>query len=156
MKESITIRDLRTSDVEAVSELGIRSKASWGYTDEEMSVFARELTISPSSVANYFDARVAMEGNALVGYYTLKKHQDGMVELEHLFVCPNRFREGIGRALLNEALLFAGKEGITSLTLIADPNSAGFYLKHGARHVGEHQSSISGRSIPVFEMLTNT
>ena len=138
-----------------MSELGIRSKASWGYGPEEMAIFARELTFNGDDILSRADAAVATVGGEVVGYFTLRAHPNGVTELEHLFVHPDRFHQGIGKALLRAALRAAKDKDIDTITIIADPNSTGFYLKHGAVVVGEHKSSIKGRTIPVLSMPTD-
>ena len=44
----------------------------------------------------------------------------------------------------------ARRHGAKTLSLIADPNAQGFDEKFGARVVGQHQSSIPGRTIPMM------
>ena len=155
MHTAIQLRHILPADAAAVSELGIRSKASWGYGPEEMAIFARELTFSGEDIPSRTDAAVAMVDGEVVGYFTLRAHPNGVTELEHLFVHPDWFHQGIGKALLQAALRAARDRGIDTITIIADPNSTGFYLKHGAVVVGEHTSSIKGRTIPVLSMPTD-
>ena len=150
VQESVELRAMTYDDLEDVSRLGIVSKSSWGYADESMRVFAQELTLNHQSLDELLDAQVACEQGRLVGYFTLRDY-NGTVELEHLFVTPERFRAGVGTKLLMAALESASLRDAQTLRVIADPNSAGFYEKHGAIHVGDHQSSIAGRLIPVYE-----
>ena len=49
----------------------------------------------------------------------------------------------------------AARRGVAKLTIIADPNSTGFYEKFGAKRIGEYQSSIPARLIPIYEIATN-
>lgn len=143
-------------DLAIVSQLGIESKRSWGYDADQMSVFAKELTLSPESLSGLLVAEVACLAGEIVGYSTIRRHPDGIVELEHLFVAPERFHQGIGRTLFFSAKDQAALRGIARLTIIADPNSAGFYEKLGAIKSGDHQSSIPGRVIPIYEAATGT
>ena len=143
------LRKMGGDDLGAVSALGIRSKASWGYAAAEMEVFERELTLTDESLEELLDARVAVDG-AVVGYFTLRLHPDGRLELEHLFVDPECFGRGIGIRLFGAALRSAADRGFGRVTIISDPNATEFYTKLGAQIVGEHESSISGRTIPVL------
>ena len=117
-----------------------------------MDVFSKELTLSEPDLRSLADAQVALEADQIVGYLTMRLHGNGVVELEHLFVEPEKFDHGIGTRLLDAALASAKKSGATELTVFADPNSSGFYLKHGAEIVGEHKSSIAGREIPMMRI----
>jgi ribosomal protein S18 acetylase RimI-like enzyme len=152
----MTSRPMTPGDLATVSQLGIASKRSWGYDPQQMSVFANELTLSPDAFAGLFVAEVACLGREIVGYYTIRQHADGIVELEHLFVAPERFHQGIGRMLFRNAINQAAVRGVAKLTIIADPNSAGFYERLGAKKTGDHQSSIPGRIIPIYEVATGT
>lgn len=143
-------------DLPVVSQLGIESKRSWGYDTDQMSVFAAELRLSEKAWRDLLIAEVACIGNAIVGYYTVRQHPDGIVELEHLFITPERFHQGIGRRLFRSAMSQAALRGVAKLTIIADPNSAGFYEKLGAKKTGDHQSSIPGRVIPIYEISTSS
>jgi predicted N-acetyltransferase YhbS len=150
----IISRPMALDDLATVSQLGIASKQSWGYDTNQMRVFADELTLSPNAFRGLLAAEVACRGGEIVGYYTLRRHADGSAELEHLFVAPERFHQGIGRALFSSAIKQASSRGVATLTIIADPNSAGFYERLGAKKAGDHQSSIPGRVIPIFEVPT--
>ena len=149
------IRKMREGDLDAATSLGIRSKASWEYDAGAMAVFAGELTLVSSDLDRFLDAEVAIDAEeALVGFFTLVAGDDGAVELEHLFVDPDHFGEGIGSLLLERALQQGRRHGAESVIILSDPQAADFYLRKGARVVDQHQSSIPGRSIPVLEMAT--
>lgn len=152
LEPEVSTKAIRADDLATVSALGIASKASWGYSAEEMAVFEPELTLSEATLAELLAAEVALVAGEIVGYYTLREHGDGAVELEHLFVAEGMFHRGIGSALLRSALGRARAHGVTRLMIIADPNSAGFYERHGATKIGDHRSSIPGRSIPIYEL----
>jgi predicted N-acetyltransferase YhbS len=76
-----------------------------------------------------------------------------MLELGHLFVEPQWFGRGIGRALVRDASDRATAAGYRSIVIQGDPNAARFYERLGAVQVGVRaSSSIAGRSLPVFEL----
>ena len=154
MSSEMQIRKMLPSDTKAASELGIRSKASWGYSGEQMDIFSQELALDEEIVSALLDAQVAVLGDEIVGYYTLVSRPDAETEIEHLFVDPCYFHRGIGSFLLSSARESARAKGINRLTIVADPNSTAFYLKQGAVVTGEHASSIKGRTIPVLSIST--
>ena len=153
-EDSTTLRPMTPGDLAAVSQLGIASKGSWGYDADQMRVFAKELTLSPEAFDGLLVAEVACRGEEIVGYYTIRQHADGITELEHLFVAPEWFHRGIGGTLYGSALQQAAAHGFAKLTIIADPHSAGFYEKLGAKKTGDHQSGIPNRIIPIYEVVT--
>lgn len=56
-------------------------------------------------------------------------------KIDGLYVHPNFFRRGIGRALLNYIELYAIKKGIDSLYLYSTKDSVEFYFKCGYKPV---------------------
>ncbi len=146
---------MNLDDLPEISALGIRSKASWGYDAGMMEVFAAELTLEEADFAALSDAAIATINGDIAGYYTLMNPQgdSSSAELEHLFVDPRYHRQGIGKTLLYAAMEAAKTSGATRLRIISDPFAVGFYLKHGAKLVGEHHSlDIPGRKIPIVEI----
>ena len=147
------LRDITRDDLPAISALGIRSKASWGYPEEMMRVFREELTINEAEFDSLLVAKLAERDGATAGYFSLKAKPGNGIELEHLFVEPEQFEKGVGTRLLAEAVSCAVKLGHRELTLIADPFAESFYTKHGAEVIGQHASTdIPGRFIPIMRM----
>lgn len=124
---------MQVADLAAVSALGIAAKATWGYDESAMKIFAEELTLTTSLFAMLTEAWVAIEDDIIVGYATLIARSPSKVELEHLFVAPDRFREGIGSELFQRALSGARARGFQELMLISDPHATEFYRQRGAR-----------------------
>ena len=146
------IRKARPEEAESLSRLAIRSKAYWGYTEEELMAFRKELTVEAAALVKD-RAHVAEHEGTIVGFYTLADLPESKIELGHLFVDPSGLRQGYGAALLDHACSTARAEGFPSLEIQSDPNAAGFYRAHGARFLRDDPSSIPGRMLPVFEML---
>jgi len=144
-----TIRPAVPEEAEWISALALRSKAHWGYSPEQMSVFSRELTLSPTDIAAR-RAHVLEENGRIVGFYTLATRAEGDAELEHLFVEPSGLRRGSGAALFRHACAVAREAGFHRLVIQSDPNAAGFYVSVGARLERHIPSSIPGRELPFF------
>jgi hypothetical protein len=63
-------------------------------------------------------------------------------------------RHGIGRALFAHVIAVARLRGARHLTILADPNAAGFYEASGAVAIGDAPSdAIPGRRLPLYDML---
>lgn len=151
-RHSISIRDLQSAEIGAISALAIRSKASWGYDAEMMRVFVDELTLTEKSFAGFLAAKIAVKDAIPVGYCSLVRRSHTQIELEHLFVDPKHFGQGIGTRLFHEACEIARRHGAQELTLIADPFASGFYERLGANETGRHQSPFPGRLIPIMSI----
>ena len=140
----LVIRVARADEAAALTELAMRSKAYWGY---EASFLARcraalevktaALSAQPHFVAERFGRRL--------GFYGFEPLPDG-VALDYLFVEPDCVGQGIGRALWQHALALAADLGHAALTVVADPNAAGFYRRMGAEPAGGPPTSSPAAS----------
>lgn len=145
-------RPARVEECELLSDLAFRSKAVWGYPPDFMERCRAELTISPD-VLDHDLVEVMELGGDVVGFYSLERESDEVVELGHLFVDPGLVRRGHGRRLLERAARTALDLGFHTLRIQGDPNAEPFYQRMGARKVGTQPSaSIPGRVLPLFEL----
>ena len=135
-----------------MSELAFRSKAVWGYPPDFMQRCRAELTIRAEHLDH--DALEVMElGGKVVGFYSLERVSEEVVELGHLFIDSGLVRRGHGRRLLERAARTAFDLGFGVLRIQGDPNAEPFYQSMGARKVGTQPSaSIPGRELPLFEL----
>jgi GNAT superfamily N-acetyltransferase len=94
---------------------------------------------------------VAEADGELVGVSRLTgPDAEGVGEADMLFIAPERIGTGVGHALFARLRADALAYGCTALRIEADPNAVGFYVREGARWVGEVPSaSIGGRALPL-------
>lgn len=145
----MTLRKVTPEDLETLTDLGIRSKASWGYTKEQMSVFREELMWTQDLLSSR-RVYLAYDKGAIRGYYSLKPANRTTVELEHLFVDPEYFGQGVGTRLFQHAGHTAAQFGYRRMTILSDPNAAEFYDRMHCKRVDDTPSSIAGRCIPTY------
>ena len=147
------IRRAEALEAPRLSELALRSKAHWGYSDDFMRACTDELTYTPEEVASG-RFHVLEDDGELCGFYALVKISPTALELEAMFVEPEQIGRGYGRALMEHALAEArGTEHIERLVIQADPNASRFYEGAGGRLIGERPSdSIRGRMLPLYEI----
>ena len=154
-----TMREAYPDESEFLSQLALRSKAYWGYSNEFLEFCREELTVEASRLRDdSYQCFVAEKSNVIIGFYTLSFVSDDACELEALFVEPEHIGQGVGRMLLTHATRLLSRRGVRRLTIQGDPNATRFYLAAGALPIGERESgSIPGRFLPVFEIdLTNS
>ena len=154
MASSPCVRLARIEEAAALSELCIRSKAVWGYDEVFMALARIVLEVRPEQVAAG-DVWVATGADGEVaGMVALApSEQPNTLDLDKLFVEPQRIRNGVGRALMAHAIDEAQRRGAKRLTVLADPYAAGFYERNGTRRIGEAPSdAIPGRSVPLYEI----
>ena len=149
---ALQLRPARAEDCRALSELGMRSKAYWGYPPDFMAACREELRVRPDSLeAPGWRYVVARSGKQLVGYYALVRLDDSRVELDALFLEPACIGIGFGRRLFAAACADAAAMPADTLLIQADPHALRFYEAAGATKVGERESgSVPGRMLPVL------
>jgi GNAT superfamily N-acetyltransferase len=146
----VIVRPARPEEAAELSELAVRSKAVWGYDDAFLERCRDELTLRPPDIA--VRRTQVVEDGALLGFVTVCGEPPAG-ELDALYVAPGAIGRGVGRALLDAATTLARAEGFRSLRIHSDPHAEAFYLRHGARRVGEVASgSIPGRVLPLLRL----
>ena len=145
------VRAARPAEAAAISALALRSKAHWGYDDAFLAACRAELTLRPEQCDGVHTV-VAERDGRLLGFHRLAG-EPPVAELADLFVDPDAIGQGVGAALLADAVGRARALGISRLLIDADPNAEGFYARMGARRIGSVASgSIPGRELPRLEL----
>lgn len=149
----VGLRPGRAGDAAELSDLALRSKGHWGYDADFLQVCRKELTLSPEEATQ---AVVAEVWGVIAGFHLLTTDlllPSGTGELAMLFVDPDRIGSGLGSVLLADARAAAAGRGWSAVRIESDPGAERFYLRHGARRVGEVVSgSIPGRALPLLEL----
>lgn len=147
MTDQLDLRCPRLEELEALSELVLRSKAWWGYDAAFMAACREELTLTAEDLRND-PLMIAIQGEEYAGVAQLS-FESPDCHLEKLFVDPGHMGRGIGIRLYDWALTTARANDATSLLIDADPGAAPFYQRMGARLAGTVPSgSIVGRRLP--------
>ncbi|WP_340199413.1 GNAT family N-acetyltransferase [Ascidiimonas sp. W6] len=138
-----------SEDAKTLTELTMLSKGHWGYTLAQLKEWADELTITEHYLKKFKVHKLIEEGE-IVGYYSWAGRPP-LALLDNLFIHPDHLSKGYGRILLEDFLLRVKAAGFEKVKLDADPNAADFYTKFGFVKVGQLESSIPGRFLPVME-----
>lgn len=126
----------RPEDAEALSRIAFAAKRHWGYPERWMEIWREALTVTPQFVRRN-EVYVTVVYGEPAGFYALVGEGEE-VELEHLWVLPERIGTGIGRALFEHAVGRAVALGAGTLKIEADPHAEAFYRRMGARRVREN------------------
>ncbi|TQV79945.1 GNAT family N-acetyltransferase [Denitrobaculum tricleocarpae] len=159
MPRNITLRLAKTEDCPALSRLALSSKAHWGYDDAFIKACVPALTVTPDLLAAHhvvIAERASDDGSDKepppLGFYALSKARPE-AEVECCFVDPAAIGSGVGGVLWRDMEAFARNEGVTGLSLVADPNAVGFYRHMGMEEAGFTPSNVFGpdRPLPVLK-----
>ena len=151
MNSPLLIRPALPNESDILTDLALRSKASWGYSREMMSVFEADLEILPGNLNDeLLWYRVGVIEWQIIGFYVLEQLQN-TIQLSALFVDPKFKRQGYGAALLKHAKQSARESGAQSIETLSDPHAKSFYTKAGGVEIGEKESeSVPGRFLPLI------
>jgi GNAT superfamily N-acetyltransferase len=137
----IQLRPAAAEDASALTDIAFMAKRVWGYPEAVIEHWRPQLTVSGALIGRQPTCVATFEGKA-AGFYSVAPGELYWV-LDHLWVLPGLMGRGIGRQLLEHALgrvLAAGSKG---LDIDSDPNAENFYLRCGARRVGEIPAPIA-------------
>lgn len=148
-RNGMTFRKAAPDEASALTDLALRSKRSWGYSDEFMKKVMPDMIVHRKFLEEEHGI-VAEEGGSVLGYAIVRVDGDEAF-LRDLFVEPAYQRKGAGRALFEECKRIARAAGAVRIRLYGDPNAAPFYERLGMRKIGDEPSIVGGgRTTPVM------
>lgn len=148
----IIIRKAKPQDAEKMTQIAMRSKAHWGYSDELLSLWKEDLKVTPEFLKSAIGYVVECD-DVMIGYWVREAIQADQLTQGFLFIEPEFIGSGCGRLLFDALKNGMQERGIHSFTFEADPNAAGFYLKMGGVKIGEKESKVvKGRKLPIIKI----
>ena len=149
----LEIRASHEADAGDLTEVRIKSKGYWGYSNETLASWGPAMQITPEYIRNNLVRSIYSEG-LLVGFYAIKRGDEDV--LDHLWLLPQAIGKGVGRAAMSHAVQCAKQCGIKSLLIVSDADAEGFYLHLGARKTGEIFSPVQNRMLPLLALAVAT
>jgi GNAT superfamily N-acetyltransferase len=80
--------------------------------------------------------RVAESGDKTLGFAAVLPRDPQTCDLDALFVEPDYWKRGIGRALMEDAFVLARAAGAEAMEVLANPHADGFYARLGFVRIG--------------------
>lgn len=155
------IREAKIHEAQILTKISFGSKGYWKYPKEFFEIWSDELTIRPDYIKNN-DVFVFEDDGKVVGYYSIVEVKNDVeisgitvskgFWLEHMFIEPQSIGKGIGTLMFEHMRRKCASRGIYELSILADPNSRGFYEKMGCKYKAEYPSTIKNRSTPYFQL----
>jgi len=131
--ETLTLRLARAEEREELEELQRRASIELPDYREQLMAFPDAIHLPPAQIANG-QVIVAEMGGEIAGFAAVVGG-----ELDGLFVEPDLWGLGIGRALVDVAAHEARRRGL-SLTVTANPSARRYYESCGFTLEGETQT----------------
>ncbi|WP_445430987.1 GNAT family N-acetyltransferase [Chryseobacterium indoltheticum] len=147
----IEITKANTHDYRVLTDITKKSKAYWGYSDEQMKKWSDLLTITEEYIQNNEVYKLIIN-QSIVAYYSYFEIEKDSVRLDNLFVSPENIGKGYGKLLMNDFILKIKKSEAQRIILDADPNAQKFYENFGFVKIGEIETSIKDRFLPIMEL----
>lgn len=150
----MTIQKAIPSDHEILTQITKKSKAYWEYSNEQIEIWAQFLTVSKEYIETNPVYNLVAE-DQIVGYYSFFHESENTIKLDNLFVLPEFIGKGFGKVLMNDFLLRIKDQNVQKIVLNSEPNAEIFYAKFGFIKVGQIETSIKDRYLPVMDLRIN-
>ncbi|OQR56056.1 GNAT family N-acetyltransferase [Bacillus sp. CDB3] len=142
------IRKAALREANELSELALNSKATWNYSEEFILACKEDLTITEEYIKSNF-VYILENDNTKVGFFSFLRNDNA---LDFLYMHPRYKGEGYGKILWEFVIEQANELGLKSFTIDSDPNAKGYYLKMGAKLIGETPSTVfKDRLLPLLK-----
>jgi GNAT superfamily N-acetyltransferase len=133
------VRDATLDDLAAVRDVYRRSSLNNANDRANLRAHPELLTWSSDAISTGLTRVVSDVSGAVVGFATLKECAAGL-ELEDLFVDPDRMRSGIGTLLIADAVEQARRAGRGWIEVTANSHATAFYAAVGFKPVGVEET----------------
>jgi GNAT superfamily N-acetyltransferase len=123
---------LRLARIEELAELeDLQRRASLALDEYREALLAHPDAIAvPAEQIERGEVMVAEIDGRIAGF-AVALEQDGVAELDGLFIEPELWRQGTGSALVEEAVHSARSRGLSLMTVVANPGAREFYERCG-------------------------
>ena len=129
-------RPARPDERQALEDLQRRASLVWEEYRADLLAHPEAIELPADQIAA---GRVCVAESCgdILGFSVVLPRDDGDAELDGLFVEPSAWRKGIGRALVEAAILRAMRSGAAALHVVANPLAEEFYRACGFTYSGE-------------------
>ena len=139
------------NDHKILTQITKKSKAYWGYSEEQIEKWNDNLTISQNYIQTNSVFKLLIN-NTIIGYYSYINKQENTVKLDNLFILPYYIGKGFGKYLIQDFLIRMRDNNYKKVTLDSEPNAEKFYQKMGFKKIVQFETSIKNRFMPIMEM----
>ena len=131
---TMLLRAATPQDLPELDRVALSAKAHWGYTPEQLAIWATDLATQADTVLAWPTHVAEVEGR-VAGFSQINPTVQPW-ELISLWVRPEFMRRGVATGLMHKVVAAAREAGQYSIHIDSDPNALGFYTRFGAIVVG--------------------
>ncbi|MGG0276341.1 GNAT family N-acetyltransferase [Bacillus rhizoplanae] len=143
------VREAFLKEAKELSNLALSSKATWNYSEEFILACKEDLTITEQYIKNNY-VYILEEKQEIIGFFSFQRKEAD--SLDFLYLDPKYKGKGYGRILWESVIQKAVQLNIKSFTIDSDPNAKGYYIKMGAKLIGETPSIVfKNRLLPLLQ-----
>jgi GNAT superfamily N-acetyltransferase len=135
MREEIVVRAALAHEREMLEALQWRASLSNPGDREILLANPDAIMLPANQIEAGFVVLVEIEG-VCAGFAAILPRADGDMELDGLFVESDRWKRGIGQALIQHCCALSQKLGAVHLHVVGNPHALGFYEKCGFKSEG--------------------
>jgi GNAT superfamily N-acetyltransferase len=139
MSTDVTCRPALASERQALEDLQRRASLS-NPGDREALLAHPDAIALPLEQILAGHVFVADREGTPVGFAAIVPRDDGNSELDALFVEPTRWKQGLGRLLIEHCATIAKTRGAAALHVIGNPHAEAFYRACGFEQVGTFET----------------
>ncbi|WP_394774890.1 GNAT family N-acetyltransferase [Flavobacterium sp.] len=147
----MSIKKAIPNNHETLTEITKKSKAYWGYSNEQIEIWSEFLTVSKEYIEANPVYNLIVE-DKIIGYYSFFHESKNTIKLDNLFVLPEFIGKGLGKILMNDFLNKLKNTEVQKVILNSEPNAEAFYAKFGFVKIGQIETSIKDRFLPIMEL----
>lgn len=129
------IRDALLDELHDLEALQRRASTVWEDYRDQLAAHPDAIAIPQADIADG-RTRVACGSGLRIGFSVVLAVRDGICELDGLFVEPELWRRGVGRALIDDVVATAVSAGASRLEVTGNPRAVAFYEAVGFHRIG--------------------
>jgi GNAT superfamily N-acetyltransferase len=111
-----------STDNEVLTAITKKSKAYWGYSDEQIQNWSKLVTVTPTYIETKSVYKLVVDA-VIVGYYSFFYEDDATIKLDNLFILPEYIGKGLGRILMDDFLILVKRTNVNKRILDSEPNA---------------------------------
>lgn len=135
----LAVRPARPEERDALEALQWRASLANPGDRDALLAHPDAIDLPPEQLEAGHGLVVELDG-VTVGFAILLPREDGDAELDGLFVEPDRWKAGAGRALIEAACALARSRQAEAVHVIGNPEARAFYERCGFRVVGAFET----------------